>query len=246
MGSTGTRHIAPAHGNPSVSPMPQQTRSVALTQTYPDWPDDVATRTKALSILQSLNAALLSNPSATQTLQQWCAEQGLAALAEIRAVRDTQTIKPAHGAIRAQLQISADEPVGYRRVQLVCGNHVLSDADNWYVPARLTAAMNHTLDTTDVPFGTAVKDLNFSRKTQQARLLWAPLPPLGQMHELPPASTPRNSPHGQRTSTVTPLDIPVHVLQHTATLYRDDDQPISHLVETYTRALFSFSLNNTE
>ena len=205
----------------------------------PSWHDDAATRTQALTLLQSLNAALLSNPSATQTLKQWCAEHGLTTVAELRAVRDTQTQKPASSDIRQHLQISADEAVGYRRVQLVCGKHVLSEADNWYVPARLTAAMNHTLDTTDTPFGTAVKALNFSRQTQQARLLWEPLLPPGVMHEQP---TPAH--RGERTAGAPePLEIPAHVLQHTATLYRDDGQAISHLVETYTRDLFAFSLN---
>ena len=37
----------------------------------------------------------------------------------------------------------------------MCGDQVFSEADNWYVPARLTAEMNHALDTTD----TSVKGL---------------------------------------------------------------------------------------
>ena len=34
--------------------------------------------------------------------------------------------------------IGPDEPVAYRHVRLRCGDHVLSEADNWYVPSRLT------------------------------------------------------------------------------------------------------------
>jgi hypothetical protein len=36
------------------------------------------------------------------------------------------------------------------------------------VPSRLTAAMNRALDTTDTPFGTVVRPLNFHRKTVAA------------------------------------------------------------------------------
>jgi hypothetical protein len=45
---------------------------------------------------------------------------------------------------------------------------VLSEADNWYVPARLTPQMNALLDGGDTPFGTAVKALDFHRATLDA------------------------------------------------------------------------------
>ncbi len=59
--------------------------------------------------------------------------------------------KPLTAAQRARLGIGPDEPVRYRRVRLACGDRVLSEADNWYVPARLTPEMNATLDTTRTP-----------------------------------------------------------------------------------------------
>ena len=36
------------------------------------WPDTPATRLEALALLQTLNADLLSNDSATLTLDRWC------------------------------------------------------------------------------------------------------------------------------------------------------------------------------
>jgi chorismate-pyruvate lyase len=71
----------------------------------------------------------------------------------------------ADGRVRRLLQVGSGEPVRYRRVRLSCGGQVLSDADNWYVPARLTAEMNSTLDGTDTPFGTVAKPLDFQRRT---------------------------------------------------------------------------------
>jgi hypothetical protein len=44
------------------------------------------------------------------------------------------------------LGVSPSVAVRYRRVRLRCGAYVLSEADNWYVPARLTDDMNRLLD----------------------------------------------------------------------------------------------------
>ncbi len=40
---------------------------------------------------------------------------------------------------------------------------MLSEADNWYVPVRLTPEMNQALDTSDIAFGRAVQALQFRR-----------------------------------------------------------------------------------
>ena len=79
-------------------------------------------------------------------------------------------------AIRTLLKVGPTEVVGYRHVRLRCGAHVLSDADNWYVPGRLTAAINRQLDTTDIPFGRAAKPLQFRRFTLASKHVWSPLP----------------------------------------------------------------------
>jgi chorismate-pyruvate lyase len=114
-----------------------------------------------------LKADLLSNNSATVVLGQWCADKHLADPPAIHAQRDRSEV-PATTEIRALLKVDAGEPIRYRRVKLMCGTHVLSQADNWYVPARLTPQMNAALDTSDTPFGTAVKALNFHRTTLDA------------------------------------------------------------------------------
>jgi chorismate-pyruvate lyase len=114
-----------------------------------------------------LKADLLSSNSATVVLGQWCAAGHMADPPAIKALRD-RTEVPATAEIRTLLKAGAAEPIRYRRVKLVCGNHVLSEADNWYVPSRLTLDMNTVLDNSDTPFGTAVKTLNFHRTTLDA------------------------------------------------------------------------------
>ena len=114
-----------------------------------------------------LKTDLLSNNSATVVLGQWCAAAHLAEPPAIRALRDPVEVS-ASAETRALLKAGESEPLRYRRVKLMCGAHVLSEADNWYVPARLTPQMNQVLDTSDTPFGAAVKALNFHRTTLDA------------------------------------------------------------------------------
>lgn len=189
------------------------------------WPDTPLARTQALAELQTLNADLLSHPSATLTLERWCGAHHLATPAKVVAHRVQGADKSLPPDGRALLGIGPDEPVRYRRVQLACGDTVLSDADNWYVPSRLTAAMNRQLDTSDVPFGKVVHALHFRRQTLSAELLWSPLPQgWDSGAALPPA--------GSR-----PLAIPPHVLQHRALLYTQDNRPFSLVVESYTASV---------
>jgi len=194
----------------------------------PVWKDTALERAQVLALLQTLNANLLSHSSATQTLQEWCDAHRMAAEPKIVAHRVLGEDKPLPTADRELLGIGPDEPVRYRRVRLACGDWVLSDADNWYVPSRLTPEMNEQLDRTDVPFGTVVKSLGFHRQTLSAGLLWSPLPNGWETDaQLPP-------PTGK------PMAIAPHVLEHSAVLYRKDNQPFSLVVETYTANVLAF------
>lgn len=186
------------------------------------WPDTPLSRTQALAELQTLNADLLSHPSATLILESLCGAHHLATEAKIVAHRVQVADKPLPSDGRTLLGIGPNELVRYRRVQLACGDVVLSDADNWYVPARLTAAMNQQLDSSDVPFGKVVQPLHFRRQTLSADVLWSPLPNgWDSGTALPPPSD-------------KPLIIPIHVLQHRALLYTQDSQPFSLVIESYT------------
>jgi hypothetical protein len=192
------------------------------------WQDSFTTRLEALALLQSLNADLLSHDSATLTLDRWCASHHLSDPPTIRAERVHDIDKPASAAQRELLQVGAAEPLGYRRVRLHCGAHVLSEADNWYVPSRLTGQMNEALNNTDIAFGRAIAALQFRRRTLSATLLWAPLPEGWEM-AVPPGTA-----HSAK------LNVPPYVLQHTAVLALPDGTPISALTETYTAEVLAF------
>jgi hypothetical protein len=146
----------------------------------------------------------------------------------IIAERVNDVVKPASPEVRAALDVKPDDPLGYRRVRLKCGDHVLSEADNWYVPARMTPEMNHVLDTTNTPFGKAVAALHFRRHTLSADLLWRPVPEGWEMSAV------------AAQDEKEPLAIPDHVLEHRAVLSTPDGAPVSEVVETYTSDVLAF------
>jgi hypothetical protein len=192
----------------------------------PPSPDNFVARLEALALIESLNAELLAHDSATLTIERWCADHKLADPPLIVAERVRDAEKPASAEVRAALDVKPDEPLGYRRVRLKCGDHVLSDADNWYVASRLTPEMNHVLDTTDTPFGKAVAALHFRRHTLSADLLWRPLPKGWEM--------------GAAPDETGALAIPDHVLEHRAVLSTPDGEPFSEVVESYTGEVLAF------
>ncbi|PWK82725.1 hypothetical protein [Fulvimonas soli] len=203
--------------------------SAATPAQAPAWPDTPLARVEALALLQTLNADLLGHDSATLTLERWCGAHGLAAPARVVAERVRGADEPLPEDLRARLGAAAGEPVKYRRVRLACGGHVLSEADNWYLPGRLTAAMNRALDTTDTPFGKVVMPLRFHRQTLSAELLWSPLPEgWERAGALPPGK-------GR------PLAIPAEVIRHRALLATGDGRPFAALVETYTGQVLGFA-----
>ena len=194
----------------------------------PPWQDRFTVRLEALALLQTLNADLLSHDSATLTLDRWCTAHRMASPARIVAERDHGAEQAPTVEQRQLLGVSTTEPVRFRRVRLSCGVHVLSEADNWYVPARLTPDMNRVLDTTGTAFGRAVQALNFRRRTLSAKLLWSPLPPDWDMGAPLPEA---------RGATLT---IPHEVLEHRAVLTLPDGSPFSQVVETYTSEVLAF------
>jgi hypothetical protein len=202
--------------------------SVALRTAQ--WPDSFVARVEALALLQTLNADLLSHDSATLTLERWCDVHRLASPPHIIADRVMGTDKPPTPEQRRELGVAPADALRYRRVRLRCGTVVLSEADNWYVPGRLTPDMNRLLETTDLPFGKVVQALHFRRHTLSATLLWLPLPENWEMN--PPAAA-------NRAMT---LQVPPKVLEHRAVLTLPDGTPFSEVVETYTESVLAFPM----
>jgi chorismate-pyruvate lyase len=203
-------------------------------QSAPAWPDTFIARVEALALMQSLNAGILGSTSATLTLETWCREHKLADDPTIVAhlVKGADRIVTAEQ--RQRLHVTGQDAVRFRHVRLQCGTQVLSEADNWYVPARLTADMNRQLDTTDTPFGKVVRPLEPYRQTFSVKMLWSPLPEGWERGLI--AST---------TSAVHPtksgdLVMPDALFEHRAVLYTSAHQPFAEVDEVYQKQILAF------
>jgi chorismate-pyruvate lyase len=193
----------------------------------PAWPDTYVARLQALALLQSFNAEVLANRSATAVLESWCRDHRLAADPKIVAEVAPGAVKAAPAETRERLAVDQRDEVKYRRVRLRCGDRILSEADNWYVPARLTPEMNRLLETTATPFGRVVQALEPYRRTISAKVLWRPLPEGWERQER------ESKPNGA-------LAIPDALLEHRAVLYTRDHRPFSEVDEVYQRQLLAF------
>jgi hypothetical protein len=120
--------------------------------------------------LQAFEAQLEAQPSATAVLQTWCDAHAPAGTRVMARQIQPAPLPPPEDARKA-LAIHPGEAVRYRRVQLLCGGRVLSNADNWYLPGKLTHAMNDMLDHTQTPFGAAVAALHFRRRNLETSTL---------------------------------------------------------------------------
>ena len=161
----------------------------------------------AFRLAQALNDELLASRSATQVLSGWCGDHHLASDPTILARRVIGIDKPADADQRQRLRVSPAETVSYRHVRLQCGTRILSEADNWYVPGRLTAEMNRLLETTETSFGTVVRPLEPSRETLAVTTFW------------------------KRAADAAPAEL----FAHRAVLYTREHVPFSEVYEVYQR-----------
>ncbi|MFO1254590.1 MAG: hypothetical protein U1E37_02870 [Sphingomonadaceae bacterium] len=158
------------------------------------------------SEVAAFEANLAAHASATAALQLWCDQRGIApgSAITVEFVSGADALPPEE--IRGTLGVGAGAPLGYRHVRLVCGTAVLSEAHNWYVPARLTPEMNRQLSESQVPFGRVAAALHFTRE--------------------PLASTRRGDP-GCPVGAIS---------THRALLRLPDGAPLALVVECYTEA----------
>ena len=194
-------------------------------QTAPASPELSGARIDGRTQIEILSRRLLETDSATATIEKWCADHCMAAPAKIVARRVLSSEKTPDAETRRRLRADNGEIIRYRHVQLVCGKHILSEADNWYVPSRLPAEANVMLETGDTPFGKAIRSLGPRRKTIASRNLWPP----------PPAKADVNAP------TAEPIDPPRFLLEYRALILTPDQTPVSEVSERYTRELLDFT-----
>jgi hypothetical protein len=161
--------------------------------------------------IEKLRLDLLECRSATATLEAFCARDSVNPPCAIKARLLDAAERPATPDQRRRLAAAASEQIAYRKVQLVHGEVVLCEASNWYVPGRLTSAMNERLVETDIPFGRAVAGLEPFRQTIASKSFWEP---------------------GHAVPTV--------LFDHHAVLLTESGQAFAEVEEHYTSGLLNF------
>lgn len=162
------------------------------------------------TLISQMENRLLAENSATQTLEHWLREHALLGAHEtLRAEREAGAHSPCPPDLLAALDLpttQGGQSLRYRKIRLAGHNRIYSEAENWFVPERLTKAMTEALEQTDTPFGRVVSPLRFTRQLIRRETLWSPLPELWEMQLHPPNST----------TGADPLALPPHLFRHIA------------------------------
>ncbi|WP_422056898.1 hypothetical protein [Sphingomonas sp.] len=161
-----------------------------------------------MSPVERLNADLLAARTATSVLEARCASLALADPPRVRAEVERGRAPASASPARTRLKVGKGEVLGYRRVRLMCGDHLLSEATNWYVASRLTPEMNAALDSSDVPFGRVILPLSPRRETYATWTVKAGRTPAGGV-----------------------------VIRHRAIVLDQAGRPLAAVVEHYQRVL---------
>ena len=158
--------------------------------------------------LAAFEDALAAQPSATKALEGWCRNQrftdGGSRDVKVSLAQAASAIQNPKW-VRAILAVGPADQIKGRHVGLDCQSAFLSEADNWYVPSRLTPEMRDALAHTFTPFGVVVAPLHFTRES---------------------LSSQRGAGKGCRKDTI---------LTHRALLRLPDGKPLALVVECYQR-----------
>ncbi|MFD1786266.1 hypothetical protein ACFSC3_01650 [Sphingomonas floccifaciens] len=107
--------------------------------------------------LDRFAADLTAGGIVTRVLEAWAG-------GPVRAER-VAGVAEASAQTRALLRADTGTPLGFRRVRLLSGDRLLSEADNWFVPSRLPSTMRDMLEGSDTPFGIVITPLSPRRET---------------------------------------------------------------------------------
>lgn len=155
--------------------------------------------------LADFEAHLATHDSATRALQEWCTARHIGQ-GPIRAKVLGATSDDPPARMRRILDLGREDMLAMRNVRLTCGGKALSIAWNWYVPSRLTPAMNAALERSDAPFGAVVSPLRFRRERIDVT-----------------AGPAENCPNDT-------------ISTHRAVLRLPDGRPLAYVIECYTAA----------
>jgi chorismate-pyruvate lyase len=111
----------------------------------------------------------------------------------------------------------------FRKVRLATAGIAIVDALNWFFPDNFSSDIREQLETSDTPFGRAIRHLNPKRRTFLVR---------------------RCTP-GQLVDAAQSIGPTAVAFEHRAVVYRDDDVPLAIVHERF-RAILAYPLKCLE
>jgi chorismate-pyruvate lyase len=173
---------------------------------------------EAWSSVHSFSERILRSNSVTEQLERWCSEYKIGdgrivALCERQAppeLIDDDSLDTLYA------YQSRGKTTRFRRLRLATQGVAVVDALNWYFPDNLTSDICHALETTDIPFGRAIKPLKPRRRTF-AVLRAKPEQLINAQGSINPATI---------------------AFEHRAVVYRDDNLPLAVVHERFRAVLF--------
>ena len=122
----------------------------------------------------ALHERLLASASATAVLREMFGDPV--------AIERRAGFTPPGAPLLDRLLVHDPAEIKHRRVRLHAAGRPVSEADLWYVPARLWPGMAQTLDCTSIPFGAVVAPMQPGRETITFRF-WGPAAPYALEHQ---------------------------------------------------------------
>lgn len=173
-------------------------------------------RSKDWESMLALSERILRANSASEELERWCSERNIGdgrivALCARHAA--PQALDEA--SLEALYPRNARGQTRFRRVRLVTADIVAVETLNWYFPENLTTEICETLETTNIPFGHAIKALKPKRRTFLVR---------------------RCTPE-QLVDAKGLIDPTATAFEHRTVVYREDDAPLAVVHERFRVAL---------
>lgn len=170
--------------------------------------------------VRNLSYHLLRSSTASEALAVWCEEFELSTGRIAAMNRVDNSPRFIDEEILDDLRLEPSERLETRRVLLVRGGLPLCEVDNWLIPQRLPPDVRTTLKTTNVPFGTAIRDLEPGRRTYFVRLAH----------------------FASEDSFAAELCLPVMsqsavILEHRAMIFNGDRLPLAVVTERYLASL---------
>jgi chorismate-pyruvate lyase len=168
------------------------------------------------NLMHALSERILGANSATEQLEQWCSEHAIGdGQIVAQCARNARPEALDDESLEAIYPCAGLDRLRFRKVRLATAGIVVVEALNWFFPDNLSSDICDKLDTTDIPFGRAIRHLNPHRRTFLVRRCMP-----SQLVDAEQANDPTSI-----------------AFEHRAVVYRDDHVPLAVVHERFRAIL---------